>query len=371
MLTEQPRIPIRSILLYGLWLGFIKVLLCRLKGYRIGKGVSIGLGSVICGEDVEVGEHTSVGFLTIIRGKEIRLGPYVQIGSMTFLDTPHLEIGEGTKINEQVFVGGLQLPTSKFVTGNNCLIQQMSFINPARSIVIGNDTGIGGHTLIFGHSSFLNQFEGYAANFAPIEIGSSVGLAWRVFVLPGTKIGDGAMVGANSLVSGTIPPSSMAVGFPARIVGKPPIFPKQLSDEEKVTIFRQIVAELAEFLAGSGLECEKDSDRYKIRKRRQGWRRGREWSMQVTDGDVREAVKALGAGNPDVFLSLREIPGDVRDLLTSRNTVWIDIAKKAQPRVSNDLGDEVLKFFTRFGVRTLRYPRATTESRNREGQNDH
>src|SRR5690242_4445069 len=98
MLTEEPRIPIRSILLYGLWPGFIKVFLYRLKGYRIGKGVSIGLGAVICGEHVEVGDHTSIGFLAIIRGKEIRLGSHVHIGSLTFLDTPYIEIGEGTKI---------------------------------------------------------------------------------------------------------------------------------------------------------------------------------------------------------------------------------------------------------------------------------
>src|SRR5689334_19876345 len=99
MLTQKARVPFRSILLYGLWPGFLKILLYRLKGYRIGKGVSIGLGSVICGDNVEIGDHASIGFLTVIRGKEIRLGPYVQIGSMTFLDTPHLDIGEGTKIN--------------------------------------------------------------------------------------------------------------------------------------------------------------------------------------------------------------------------------------------------------------------------------
>src|SRR5271169_5919143 len=117
MLIEKPRIPIRSVLLYGLWPGFIKIFWYRLKGYRIGKGVSIGLGSVICGEQVEIGDHTSIGFLTVIRGKKIVIGPHVQIGSTTFLDTPHMEIGEGTKINEQVFVGGLQAPDSKFIVG--------------------------------------------------------------------------------------------------------------------------------------------------------------------------------------------------------------------------------------------------------------
>lgn len=361
MLTETPRIPIRDILLYGLWPGFIKLLLYRLKGYRIGKGVSIGLGSVICGEQVEIGDHASIGFFTIVRGKEIRLGPFVKIGSTSFLDTPYIDIGEGTKINEQVFVGGLQYPDSRFVVGENCQIQQMSFINPARSIVIGNDTGIGGHSLIFGHSSHQSHFEGYAVDFAPIEIGSGVGLAWRTFVLPGTKIGDGTMVGANSLVSGNVPPFSMAVGFPARIVGKAPVFPRKVPDEEKIEIFRKIVLEMTGYFTGSGLECESDGNSYTIRElRSHRLRARRSWRMHVTDGDPREAVKALCASKLHVFLSLFEIPNDLRDLLVSRNTMWIDIAQKAQPRISNDLGEEVLSFFKRYGVRTLRYPRIST-----------
>src|SRR5271154_2872242 len=291
MLIEKPRIPIRAVLMYGLWPGFIKIFLYRLKGYRIGKGVSIGLGSVICGERVEVGDHTSIGFLTIIRGKEILLGSHVQIGSMTFLDTPYIEIGEDTKINEQVFVGGLQSPDSRFVVGRNCQILQMSFINPAQSVVIGDDSGIGGHCLMFGHSSFHSQFEGYATEFGPIEIGSRVGLAWRVFVLPGTKIGDGTMVGANSVVSGTLPPGCMAVGYPARVVGKAPVFPKVVSDPEKVQMFRNIVGEMVQFLIGSGLGCEKDGDMYTVRKAARGWLRPKKsWRMQVTDGNVRQAL---------------------------------------------------------------------------------
>src|SRR5579862_1226000 len=351
MLTQKPRIPIRPLLLHGWWPGFLKIFWYRLKGYRIGKGVSIGLGSVICGEQVDIGDHSSVGFLTVIRGKKIVIGPHVQIGSTTFLDTPHMEIGEGTKINEQVFVGGLQGPDSKFIVGRNCLIMQMSFINPARSIVIGDDSGIGGHCLIFGHSSFLNQFEGYPADFAPIEIGNSVGLAWRVFVLPGTKIGDGSMVGAGSVVSGTIPPCSLAVGYPARIVGKPPVFPKAVSDDEKVEMFRKITAEMIEFLVGFGFDARGDGRCYEIQRKK-----GRKWGLEVVDSDPREAVKTLGA--PDVFLSLLEIPTDLRDALTARNIVWIDVTRKEQPRISNDLGDEVLDFLKRYGVRTLRYPPA-------------
>lgn len=356
MLIEKPRIPIRAVLLYGLWPGFIKIFLYRLKGYRIGKGVSIGPGAVIEGDNVEIGDYASIGFLTIIRGKEIRLGPYVQIGSMTFLDTPHIEIGEGTRINEQVFVGGLQFPNSRFIVGRNCQIMQFSFINPAPSVVIGDDSGVGGHSLIFGHSSFHNQFEGYDVNFAPIEIGNSVGLAWRTFVLPGTTIGDGALVGANSVVSGTIPPRSMSVGFPARIVGKAPVFPRAISDQEKIQMFRHIVAEMVEYFAGYGLECKQDVDTYEVAQPKRGLRASRLWRMQVSEGDIRGQLNVRVAGRVDVLLSLSEIPEDIRISLSEQNVMWIDVAKKQQSRVSNELGAEVSNFLRRYGIRTLRYP---------------
>jgi acetyltransferase-like isoleucine patch superfamily enzyme len=358
LLIEKPRIPIREILLFGLWPGFIKNWIYRLRGYRIGKGVSIGLGSVICGDRVEVGEHTSIGFLTIVRGKDIRIGAHVQIGSTTFLDTPYLQIGEGSKINEQVFIGGLQFPDSRFVLGRNCQIMQMSFINPARSIMVGDDSGIGGHCLIFGHNSFLSKFEGYAVDFEPIEIGNSVSLAWGVFVLPKAKIGDGAVIGARSIVHGTIPPRCLAIGFPARVVSKAPDFPKEVSDKEKLDIFRHIVAEMIQFFTDSGLRCEQNGHRYHISKSASGWwrRDGGSWTLGVVDGDIREAVKELASAPVHVLLSLWEIPDDVRQRLRSEGTMWIEIARKEQSRSSNDLGDEVSSFLKRYGVRTSRIP---------------
>jgi acetyltransferase-like isoleucine patch superfamily enzyme len=356
MLIEQPRVPIREVLLFGLWPGFIKVMLYRLMGFRIGKGVSIGFGSVICAERVEIGDHTSIGFLTILRGKEIRLGPHVQIGSTTFLDTPYIDIGEGSKINEQVFVGGLQFPDSRFVLGRNCQVMQMSFINPARSVIVGDDTGIGGHCLIFGHTSWLSHFEGYPVDFSPIEIGNSVSLAWRAFVLPGTKVGDGAVVGANSVAHGTIPPRCLAVGFPARVISKYPDFPKDLSDREKVEIFRKIVGELIHFFVLSGLRCTQDGDRYEVLQPTRSWllRRVRRWRIQVVEGSVREAIDQTSADPLHVLLSLREIPEDVRRSLESRGALWIEIARKERSHLSNALGEEVSQFLKRYGVRTLR-----------------
>jgi hypothetical protein len=233
---------------------------------------------------------------------------------------------------------------------------QMSFINPARSVVVGDDTGIGGHCLIFGHNSWLSQFEGYAVDFAPIEIGNSVSLAWRVLVLPGTKIGDGVVVGANSVVHGTIPPRSLAIGFPARVISKAPDFPKEVSDQGKAEIFRNIVGEMIPFFVASGLRCNQDGNRYQILTPTRGWWRRKSacWVLHVEDGGVREAVTRLSSGTVHVLLSLLEIPVDVRLSLDARGVMWIDIAKKERSRVSNDLGEEVAHFLKRYGVRTLR-----------------
>jgi acetyltransferase-like isoleucine patch superfamily enzyme len=353
MLLEKPRIPIREVLLFGLWPGFVKIWLYRRRGYRIGTGVSIGFGSVICAQTVEIGAHTAIGFLTVLRGREIRIGPHVEIGSTTFLDTPYIEIGEGTRINEQVFVGGLQFPDSRLVLGRNCQIMQMSFLNPARSIVVGDDSGIGGHSLLFGHTSWLSRFEGYPVEFAPIEIGKSVSLAWGVFVLPRTTIGDGAVIGARSVVHGNVPPQCLAVGFPARIVAKAPDFPKPLSAEEKVAVFREMVAEMIEFFGASGLPCGREGDLYRVAEPRGPWWRGaaRSWTFR--------AVESLpgGAGDSaraDVLLSLGRIPEEHRRALEASRTVWIDIESKQRSSSRNDLADAVDRFLKRYGVRTLR-----------------
>jgi acetyltransferase-like isoleucine patch superfamily enzyme len=51
-----------------------------------------------------------------------------------------------------------------------------------------------------------------------IEIGDHVWLGTRVLVLKGARIGDGAIVGAGSIVSGTIAPNTLSLGSPARVI---------------------------------------------------------------------------------------------------------------------------------------------------------
>ena len=357
MLIEKPRLPLKEMVLHGWMPSAVKTFLYRRKGYRIGSGVKLSFGSVVCGDEVQIGAGTRMGFLSFVRGKTIRIGAHVQIGATTMIDTPHVEIGEGTRINEQVFVGGLQFPNSRLVIGRNCQIMQMTFINPTRSITIGDDTGIGGHSLLFGHTSWLSQFEGYPVDFDSIEIGNSVSIAWRVFLLPGTRIGDGAVIGANSLVRGTIPPRCLAVGYPARVVSSAPEFPREIGEAEKTRMLDAIVAEMAAFFEASGLTWRAVGSEYEITDpRRRGWRaHSKVWRLGVRSDSLSSSdSRRSAAGDLDVFLSLRVITADLRMALSARNVMWIDVESKERSDSGNDLGEEVVLYLRRYGVRFFR-----------------
>ena len=53
-----------------------------------------------------------------------------------------------------------------------------------------------------------------------VSIGSDVWLGARVMVMPGVTIGDGAIVGAGSVVTKSLPAGCIAVGVPAKVVGR-------------------------------------------------------------------------------------------------------------------------------------------------------
>ena len=54
----------------------------------------------------------------------------------------------------------------------------------------------------------------------PVTIGHNVWIGGNVVILPGVTIGDGSVVGAGSIVTRDIPPHSLAVGNPCRVIRK-------------------------------------------------------------------------------------------------------------------------------------------------------
>lgn len=60
----------------------------------------------------------------------------------------------------------------------------------------------------------------YAVKGGDVIIEDYVWIASRVTILPGVKIGRGSVIGSCSVVTKDIPPMSVAVGVPAKVVGK-------------------------------------------------------------------------------------------------------------------------------------------------------
>jgi len=357
VLIQKSRFPIKQMALMGWWPGFLKTAAYRLMRYKIGKKVSIGFGSVVVGNDVVIGDHASIGFLSFVRGKRIRIGDHVKIGATTFIDTPFFEIGQDSRISEQVFVGGLQFPDSRLEIGRNCQVSQMTFLNPCRSITMGDDSGIGGDCLLFGHTSWLSQLEGYKVEFEPIEIGKSVQLSWRVFALPGSRVGDGAVIGPDSLVSHTIPPNRLAVGFPARVVSGFPGLPRELSEAQKAGLFDDIVRKMLHFFQDSGLRREGLGPHYRIFEMKKSGRKwSRIWRLYVDKTVGGDRIADIEAADLDGYLGFNQISAAGRKMLDGLHVPWFDVEKKERSRSTSDLAEEVALFLGRYGIRFFRAP---------------
>jgi acetyltransferase-like isoleucine patch superfamily enzyme len=54
---------------------------------------------------------------------------------------------------------------------------------------------------------------------SPVEIGEDVWIGAHAVVLPGVRIGSGAVVGAGAVVNRDVPPNTIVGGVPARVIG--------------------------------------------------------------------------------------------------------------------------------------------------------
>ncbi len=85
-------------------------------------------------------------------------------------------------------------------------------------IEIGKDTMLGRHITIRDNngSHYMNR-QGYK-NTRPVIIGDKVWLTEQCTIMPGVKIGDGAIIGALSLVIRNVPAHCLASGHPAEVI---------------------------------------------------------------------------------------------------------------------------------------------------------
>jgi virginiamycin A acetyltransferase len=98
------------------------------------------------------------------------------------------------------------------------------------NVVIGNYTQIGPYVKIFGGDHNVNLLTPYNSkslfsgrlktlvNYETVFIGNSCWIGANSIILKGVSIGDGVVVGAGSVVTRSIPPYTICVGNPARVI---------------------------------------------------------------------------------------------------------------------------------------------------------
>ena len=172
-------------------------------------------------------KYTYTGYLNknfsrIGRGSTIE--PFVKkikggvIGNNTSIGK-NFWLEEITSANGQVFQPILEI-------GNNCQLGNDNHIAAINKVIIGDGVLTGQYVLIEDHShgNSINEdlikppFTRQLYSKGPIIIGNNVWIGDSVSILSNVRIGDGCIIGANSVVTHDIPPCSVAVGIPAKVI---------------------------------------------------------------------------------------------------------------------------------------------------------
>lgn len=118
---------------------------------------------------------------------------------------PQLIIGSNVEMNDYVHIGC----TNSILIGDNVLIASKVFITDHNHGVYSSDSV---------HSSPLSTPKSRIILGVPVHIEENVWIGEMVTILPGVQIGKGSIIGANSVVNKNIPPYSIAVGIPAKVI---------------------------------------------------------------------------------------------------------------------------------------------------------
>jgi len=125
-------------------------------------------------------------------------------------------------IGNNTFIGGSRLLCSKkIMIGNDVLI---SF----DTTIVDHDS----HSIFFKHRKndvtnwFQNKKDWTHVNRQPVIIKDKAWIGMHSIILKGVTIGEGAIVGAGSVVTSDVPPWTIVAGNPARII-------RELSEDER------------------------------------------------------------------------------------------------------------------------------------------
>lgn len=132
-----------------------------------------------------------------------------------------MKIGQSSLIQGPLRItGGVDNPCQYISIGVFTLISGALHADVGAPIRIGNRVRIGHDVslLTVDHEVGSEDMRSGDRKYGPIDIGDGAWLASRVVVLPGVRIGAGAIVAAGSVVTKDVPANALVVGVPARVV---------------------------------------------------------------------------------------------------------------------------------------------------------
>lgn len=153
--------------------------------------------------------HAYINYdVKIINNESLSLGKNVQIQSGSYLHCGGLDWSEGK--------GFIRIGTNVFI-GPQCILFG------AGGIRIGDNTLIAPAVKIMSHSHFYDKggpTYTQGSSFQTVTIKENVYIGTNASILPGVTIYEGSIIGAGAVVTEDIPPYSLAVGVPAKVIKK-------------------------------------------------------------------------------------------------------------------------------------------------------
>jgi maltose O-acetyltransferase len=113
---------------------------------------------------------------------------------------------------DRLVARGLQIGDGTFVASD-------AYLDPGHPwlISIGHDSGLSPRAIVMVHDASMRRHIDHTL-IAPVVIGDRVFVGAGAIILPGTRIGDDSVIAAGAVVRGDIPPWSMVVGNPGKVV---------------------------------------------------------------------------------------------------------------------------------------------------------
>src|SRR3989338_7943968 len=147
--------------------------------------------SVIC---ALVPLHSIRNLFLRLAGVKIGKHSFIHMGAR-FYYPPGVRVGQGT------------------VIGDHC------FLDGRAPLKIGSHVDIASQVLIYNSEHDINS-EDFDPIYGEVEIGDYVFIGPRATILPGVKIGKGAIVAAGAVVTKDVPDFAIVGGVPAQVIGE-------------------------------------------------------------------------------------------------------------------------------------------------------